>query len=197
MKRFFFVDIENVGKSFLNGIDKLTIEDTLIICNNTMVHKEFSPAILEGLTKTRATIRKFYIHNAYKNAMDFELVIELGFLIHENGSHAQYYIVSNDRGFDVVNDYLKNKGLSITVKRIPSFDVFFSDEEKVKEIEKAIQTLLPEYPKKIVRFVQKGIEQSASLSEFHSYLQRHNHQDIYGRVKKIYINNKDAFAYCR
>lgn len=194
MKRFFFVDIENVGKSFLNGIEKLTIEDTLIICNNTIVHNDFSPAILEGLTRTKAIIRKFYIHNAYKNAMDFELVIELGFLIHEHGNHAQYYVVSNDRGFDVVNDYLKNKGLNIVVKRIPNFDTSFNDEQLVKEIENDIQTLLPHYPKKIVRYIQKGIEQAASLAEFHNYLQNNKCQDVYPKVKNLYLANKERFA---
>ncbi len=187
MKRFFLVDIENVGKSFLNGIDRLTVEDTLIICNNTIAHKEFSPAILDGLTRTKATIRKFYIHNACKNAMDFELVIELGFLIAENGNHAQYYVVSNDKGFDVVNDYIKNKGLKTIVKRISSLDVYFKEEEDKKTMEEEIQEIMKTYPEKTTKLVLKGIQQSSNLTELHTFLQKHQCQTVYGIIKPIYL----------
>lgn len=190
-KRFFLIDIENVGKSFLDGIEDLTENDTLIICNNTMVYSEFSPAILEGLQKTKATVQKFYINNVSKNAMDFELSVEIGFLIAKYGDKAQYFVVSKDRAFDIVNDYIKNKGLSTVVKRIPSLRDFETEEKRIQDMEENIRELLPQYPQRIISTVQIGIDQTTTQQEFFSFLKKHLKYDVdvvYPIVKCLCVN---------
>lgn len=190
VKRFFLIDIENVGKTFLEGIEGLTENDTLIICNNTMVYSDFSPVILEGLQKTKAAVKKFYIRNTAKNAMDFELVMELGFLIAKNGDRAQYFVVSKDRGFDIINDYLRNKGMNnTTVKRIPSLKGFEEEEKRIRDMEENISILLPQYPQRIISTIQIGMDQTKNLQEFYSFLQKHLRHDagtIYPRVKHLF-----------
>lgn len=189
-KRFFLIDIENVGKSFLEGIEDLSANDTLIICNNTMVYSDFSPFILEGLKKTKATVKKFYIHSTAKNAMDFELTMELGFLIAKYGEKAQYFVVSKDRGFDIINDYLKNKGMEGTVvKRIPNLKGFTEEEKRIQDMEDTIRVLLPQYPARIISTIQIGMDQTKTLQEFHSFLQKHLRYDvgtIYPKVKHLF-----------
>ena len=189
-KRFFLIDIENVGKSFLEGIEDLTSNDTLIICNNTLVYSDFSPVILEGLQKTRAKVKKFYIRNTAKNAMDFELIMELGFLIARHGENAQYFVVSKDRGFDIINDYLKNKGMNDTVvKRIPNLKGFAQEEKRIQDMEDTIRVLLPQYPARIISTIQIGMDQTKTLQEFHAFLQKHLKYEvstIYPTVKHLF-----------
>lgn len=188
-RRFFLIDIENVGKSFLDGIENLTVYDTLIICNNTMVYPDFSPTILEGLKKTKATVKKFYINSVSKNAMDFELMVEIGFLIATHGSNAEYFVVSKDRGFDIIDDYIKNKGLSTTVKRIPSLKGYVEEEQRIRDMENNIHTLLPQYPARIISTIQIAIDQAKTLQEFYSFLQKHLKYEvdtIYPVVKHLF-----------
>lgn len=188
MKRYFLVDIENVGRTFLQGIERLTADDVIIICNNRMVKSEFGPSIIEGLASTKATVEKFYISSSVKNAMDFELVMELGYLIALNGNTAEYYVVSNDRGFDIVNDYLENKGLRTKVRRITTLEANYAEEERIRNMEAELQRLLPEFSKKAVKTVQQGIDVSNTAVQLHNFLQSHLKRDftaIYPRVRHL------------
>jgi len=187
-KRFYFIDLENVGKSGLKGIENLTTRDTIVVFHNRLVYEEISPAILDMFKGCRATIRKLYIRNICKNAMDLELVLELGFLMAEYGAQAQYFVVSKDRGFDIVNDYIQNKGLYTVVRRIPSVDDSGEEEKRISEMEAQIRTLLPEYSSRIIQTVQFAIDQTNSLDELHKFLQKHlkyNINDIYPKIKQL------------
>ena len=186
MKRIFLVDIENVGKSFLKGIEKLTISDEIIVCNNRTVRDDFSRAIREGLSRTKAIVKKFHIENANKNAMDFHIMMQLGYMIAENGNSAEYYIVSNDRGFDVANHFAGNNHINAKIRRIATLEANFAEEERINNMTTILTELLPEYSKKVVKIVQQGIDASKTTEELHNFLQNHLRRDfrcIYPKVK--------------
>ena len=75
MKKVFLIDTENIGKAFLApAATYLTTSDVLVVFNNRIRRADFSQAILDGLAKIKATIRKVYLESASKNAMDFALM---------------------------------------------------------------------------------------------------------------------------
>jgi len=76
MKRYYLIDLENVGQNFTEGIDKLTCEDTLIVCHNKVFGETVPRNVETALTKTRANIKMLTIDNDAKNAMDFCLCIQ-------------------------------------------------------------------------------------------------------------------------
>jgi len=187
MKRFFLIDVENVGKSFLQGIEKLKISDVLIVYHNQIARSEFSQTILAGLQKTKAVVKKFYIENASKNAMDFQIMMQLGYLMAQNGSSAEYYIVSNDRGFDVAT-FTTNNNIHAKVRRIVNLEANFEEEERIQQMKDVLKRLLPEYSKNVIKTVQQGIDASKNTNDLHNFLQSHLRRDftnIYPRVKYL------------
>lgn len=190
MKRFFLIDLENVGSTFTKGIDKLTIADTLIICHNMTIKNSFKETIERELLNTKAMVKRLEIANVSKNAMDFELMIQLGYLMREHGSSAQYYIVSNDTGFDVAADFPKHHEeiKNVQVRRIISLEANFSEEERIKALEDEIAAILPDYPKKVVKIVRTGLDNSRTTVQLNNFLQKHlfhDFQDIFPKVKHL------------
>ena len=49
-----------------------------------------------------------------KNALDFQLATQLGFLI-ANKSAEQYFIVSKDKGFEILSGYWKSRNLNVSL----------------------------------------------------------------------------------
>lgn len=190
MKRFFLIDLENVGGTFIKGIDKLTIADTLIICHNMTIKNTFKDTLERELLNTKAIVKKLEIANVAKNAMDFELMIQLGYLLREHGSSAQYFIVSNDTGFDVASDFPKHYDelKNVQVRRIVSLEANFSEEERIKSLEDEIAALLPEYPKKVIKIVRTALDDSRTTVQLNNFLQKHlfhDFQDIFPKVKHL------------
>lgn len=195
MKRFFLIDLENVGATFTKGIDKLTIHDTLIICHNITIKNSFKEMLEKELGATKATVKKLEIANISKNAMDFELMIQLGYLLREYGSSAQYYIVSNDTGFDVAADFPKHYDAlkNVQVRRIISLEANFAEEERMRNLEEEIAALLPDYPKKVIKIVRTAIDSSRTTVQLNNFLQKHlyhDYQDIFPKVKHLLVINK-------
>lgn len=100
MCKIYFVDMENVGSSFLNGVDVLTGKDKLFVFHNEERDKECSNNILSALISL--PVKKDIIHvpaKLGKNAIDFQIVAYLGACIEKYKLTAQYYIVSRDQGY--------------------------------------------------------------------------------------------------
>ena len=96
----FLVDYENVSASGLDGLEKLTEEDVVYIFYTENADRLTFDAH-RRLLESRAAVRYYKVESGTKNALDFQLVSFLGYLIRENGSSA-YYIISKDNGFDSV-----------------------------------------------------------------------------------------------
>lgn len=109
----YLIDYENTKS--LTGIASLTNEDMVVVFytknSNTLTfdtHKE--------IIDTQATIRYMNVGNGTKNALDFQLASYLGYLIKEKEqNNVEYYIVSKDKGFLVLQSFWKEKYIDINV----------------------------------------------------------------------------------
>ena len=110
---YYLVDFENVKKDGLDGIHKLEQEDRVCILyskNADSITFEQHKKIMES----KADIELCKVDVGSKNALDFQLATQLGFLI-ANKSADNYYIVSKDKGFEILSGYWKSRGVSVTL----------------------------------------------------------------------------------
>ncbi len=195
MKRYFLIDLENVGHTFLGGIDKLTVEDTLVIFHNMTHGKNISPSIISKLDNTKAKIQQINILNREKNAMDFTICTQLGFLIAKEGTKAQYFIVSMDKGYDAALEYITNLNKNIKVQRVKSIDDELSQDIREQELRNTLNQLLQGYNKKLVKITRQCILNSKDCKQFHNLLQQrlypNEFHDVYVKVRHLLPPSKN------
>ena len=110
---YYLVDFENVKKDGLDGVHLLHPEDKVCIFyskNADSITFDQHRRIMES----KADIELCKVEVGSKNALDFQLATQLGFLI-ANKAAAQYYIVSKDKGFEILSGYWKSRGVSVTL----------------------------------------------------------------------------------
>ena len=109
----YFIDSENVGDFWIPLLD-LPAEETELIVFYTRNSPHMS---YESLIKLKESDRKVTFIKCYEgtNALDFQLVSELGFHICQDEDD-RFVIVTNDTGFDAAVKYWRRKKKS--VKRI-------------------------------------------------------------------------------
>ena len=110
---YYLVDFENVKKDGLDGIHLLGEDDQVCIFyskNADSISFDQHRRIMES----KAAIEFCKVDVGSKNALDFQLATQLGFLI-ANRTADQYYIVSKDKGFDILGGYWKGRGVSVTL----------------------------------------------------------------------------------
>ena len=110
---YYLVDFENVKKDGLDGIHKLGKEDRVCIFyskNADSITFDQHRRIIES----QAAIEFCKVEVGSKNALDFQLATQLGYLI-ANRSADQYFIVSKDKGFEILSGYWKNRDVNVTL----------------------------------------------------------------------------------
>lgn len=136
---YYLVDFENVKKDGLDGIHKLGEEDKVCILyskNADSITFEQHRKIMES--KAEITLCKVDVGS--KNALDFQLATQLGFLI-ANKTADSYYIVSKDKGFEILSGYWKSRGVSVTLIA----DIMGrSHDQETQELKKKLQESLTE-----------------------------------------------------
>lgn len=75
--------------------------------------KSITLDILDRIVALKLKYSSFKVRVGTKNALDFQLVSYLGFLIGHGENTAKYHIVSEDKGFDAVADFWKKQGVSV------------------------------------------------------------------------------------
>jgi hypothetical protein len=111
----YLIDYENVHKNGLNGIEKLTAEDTVVIFAGNMINDmpiEIVMAILDSPAQTR--IKK--MKKTADNYLDFQLATCIGGLV-ISGEDKEFFIISNDRGYEAVIDYWQYNKASVSIVR--------------------------------------------------------------------------------
>ncbi len=193
MKRFFLIDMENVGKRSVMVKDgkvlkSLTEEDVIVVFSND-AHPNgcVSLDFLRAIAETKATYRMVQINCDGKNALDFALASMLGMLIHENGSHAEYWIVSNDMGFEACRKFAE--GFNVRVGITPSIDTRECREEREAARKEMLKSLLPELSRKAICLTYKCLEVAKSKEDYHNRLQKVLYEsqlrEVYGRTKHL------------
>ena len=114
--KLIFVDYENVSIKGLSGIENLG-EDSIVYLFYSENTAHLPMATVAALNNSGAEV-KYILTRVGKNALDFTLSSVLGFVIKERLQEDTFYIVSKDKGFDVLVDYWK--GDKVTVKVVTS-----------------------------------------------------------------------------
>lgn len=193
MKRYFLIDLENVGKWSVVVKDKevlsrLTREDIIVAFSNS-AHSNGSVPLdfLEAIAGTRAVYRSVEINCDGKNALDFVLASTLGMLITENGSRAEYWIVSNDRGFEACREFAKGQGVKVGIT--PTIDIRECREERKAAEKELLRSLLPEMPGKAISLTQKCLLAARNKEDYHNRLQgvlyESQLREVYGKTKHL------------
>lgn len=112
-KRFYLVDTENQGCSALKKILKAPdiARKFLLFYTNYSQHLDFQTVRL--IAEQAASMEFIECRYGIKNALDFQLISYLGFLIHQY-PEAAFTIVSNDGGFDPAISFWKDRHVKVS-----------------------------------------------------------------------------------
>ena len=114
MKKYYLIDSENVGDSWISLLLSAAPEDEILVFYTLKSpHMSYRNLILLKQSPREVC---FIECCEGANALDFQLCTELGYRIHEAPA-CEYVIVTNDTGYDAVVKYWKQR--SIAVRRLP------------------------------------------------------------------------------
>ena len=112
----YLVDFENVRSDDLIGVSRLEAEDRVILFYSEKADK-ISIGLHRRILESKAVFEYRKADVGAKDALDFQLVTYLGFLIAANGSE-RYCLVSNDHGFDYAANFWRKQ--KYDVRLMPS-----------------------------------------------------------------------------
>lgn len=136
----FLVDFENVKSLGLNGIELLSKEESVYIFYSENA-ETLTFDVHRNIKNSEANIMYFQVKVGSKNALDFQLSSYVGYLIAKKPDE-QYFIVSDDTGFDSVVHFWKES--SRNVERVSDLTLKNKNQEH-KELVKSIEKILPQY----------------------------------------------------
>ncbi len=114
----FLIDYENVSSIGLNGIDLLTKNDKIYLFYSEKaenINIDIMNIIINGSFK----FKNFKLNKSDKNALDFQLVLFLGTMIKSLKKHTNFYIISNDNGYQSAIDFAKEH-FNVDIKKFSS-----------------------------------------------------------------------------
>lgn len=194
MKRYYFVDYENVKSEGLNGISSLTNDDTVKI-----YYSKDAQTLTFGLHRrimsTDAYVEYRKIDNSIKaslkNALDVILLTELNELI-KCEKNSEYFIISNDSDFDsFVLD--KNKR-NIAISKIPEICVRHKAQTiQNKAVSNNFECVDKKKKEQIFRsFFGKNMKRDYENWKeeiVEAYLESNSRQEINNRLQKTFTND--------
>lgn len=118
-KKVYLIDSENVGDVWVTHIMEFAkLQDEIVV-----FYTQKSPYMsYENIRKLMETDREIVFIKCVEgqNALDFQLVTELGYRIGNENDKAEYVVVTNDTGFDAAVRYWKTQG-----KQVKRYNVKF------------------------------------------------------------------------
>lgn len=136
MKKVYLVDSENVGDVWVPLLAATREEDlVLIFYTQKSPHMNYETLRLLKETQKEPVFVKCFEGN---NALDFQLVTELGYRLRED-KNCDFVIISNDTGYDAVTRYWNERKMSVS--RLSGADCAkqLSDKNTNEKIETAFQ----------------------------------------------------------
>lgn len=113
----YLIDTENVQTRFTQLISDLNQNDSIILFMMKDKHHlslQIDDIIEINKKNIDISIVDCFSGKAKKNALDFQLVSYIGYLVYSNKDNPQSLkIISNDCGFDPVVDFWKDRGTDI------------------------------------------------------------------------------------
>lgn len=190
--KYYFIDIENVGLSGFNGIEKLTKDDVVIMF---VYENQTLPNALTKLMRqsnARFEIKTYSLHT--KNAADFCIVSYLGYLLAKHPND-EFYVISKDNGYQVALECLRNVHPNATILQMkPNIEnkfLLLSREKRRNMMRESLSSLQSSFatPTAFERVVNICAKYS-TLSEVNSGLmhsfKKNEYGEIYEKIKPYY-----------
>ena len=189
---YYLVDYENVKSHGLDGVVKMTPEDVVCIFYSENADS-MTFALHRKLNETTAHVIYEKVEVGTKNALDFQLVTELGYLIRDlQGQDVSFFIVSKDKGYGNTVTYWKKRGVRIA----QVIDVSGQDEQKIESDLKAkVEPLVKDKDvvdkvvKMILQYKTKQGINNALMKEFPSRDNKRS-SEIYSAIKPLLSDKK-------
>ena len=131
----YLVDFENVGVGGMDGVEKLSDRDRVVIFYGKQAAAVPFERHIE-IASSRAEVRYIKVDKTGKNFLDFQLSSYCGYLIGST-SEKEFIIVSRDNGFGSMEDFWHGEEMSgkkISMKRRPAIAASGEELESVREI---------------------------------------------------------------
>lgn len=158
----YLVDFENVTSAGISGVQKLTKDDKVYIFY-TANAANMSFAAHLNLLSSSAEIIYYNVSSGGKNALDFQLSSFLGYLISQ-GEEKQFYIISNDRGYEHVKTFWELSGMAegVTINGSPSVNRTLALEKPfaARIVQEAKQEEMPAVEEQTVPKIEETMQES-------------------------------------
>ena len=203
---YYLIDFENARIKDAADIPGLSAGDIVILFYSEGC-KNISLDLVESITTKGARFLCQRIWNGTKNALDFQLSSYMGYLIGQSHDNEYFHIVSNDKGYDCLNDYWHGRKVTV-VRDAYSVDIQQNPKnvsglvvpvdapttvapsaetttKKVGKIAAADITTLEE----IRKYLSKGDAPTQVLSFFNKYKTK---QAIYNAISKQFKDSRKS-----
>ena len=187
-ERIYLIDCENIGYSFYSSPNDLiyyftnsSVKELPFICNENEIHMCFN-------------------HNGCKDALDFILDTYLGYLIKKYGENTEYFIISNDKGYDNISAFWQSLGYKVYTnphkinKALNEANTKNNSNAKHVDCDEIIHNLSSQYKTKINNIINswlmsKAKEKRILLQELNRCLQNTLEKKEIKIICDYYYNN--------
>ncbi len=129
-----------------------------------------------------------------KNALDFQLATQLGYLIANKASDT-YYIVSKDKGFEILSSYWKSRNVLVTlIADITGRSHDHETQELREKLSEKLQEILKEDKEVSVDAVLKIVQQYKTKQGISNALMKKYPSTNNKRASKIYKTIKPLLS---
>lgn len=178
---FYLIDYENVNIEGLQGVENLTAADEVIIFYSEHADK-LTFDLHRRLNETKAQISYFKVGACKKNALDFQLVSYLGYLIAQHSGQA-FYIISHDTGFQsVVRFWAEQKITIVQTHELAACQQEEPDQPEQDPLQQQVQQVV--HDAATAAIVLDCLEHSKSKQELHNMLAAALRNDDVGNLYK-------------
>ncbi len=151
--RLFLIDYENVNSAGLHGIGQATAEDRIILFYSHAANT-LSFEIMDEMMDAEILPERVCLEQTGKNALDFQLVTFLGYLIAKEKAD-EYYIISRDAGYQSAITFCQQY-FGVKVHLRPSMKAALGSKKQPAKIQ-------PEQPVQLMQDVRKAAKKTAKL----------------------------------
>lgn len=180
----YLVDFENVTSAGISGIQRLTKEDKVYIFY-TVNASNMSFAAHINLLSSPAEVIYYNVTSGGKNALDFQLSSFLGYLV-SKGEDKEFYIISNDKGYEHVKSFWEKNGIvnNVKINSAPSIN------RSLLPMEKPFTAKIQQQPAP----AQEVFFNSETLGQLKAEADRYNAQKAAAADEKATADEKTAEA---
>ena len=136
--RLFLIDYENVNSAGLHGIGQASAEDRIILFYSHAANT-LSFEIMDEMMDAEILPERVCLEKTGKNALDFQLVTFLGYLIAKEKAD-EYYIISRDSGYQSAITFCQAY-FGVKVHLRPSMKAALGSKKQLKQQEVPKQEL--------------------------------------------------------